>query len=211
MQSKPGSKLRRFAAITGTTLALSCATAATAASINVAGVAFADQLQSGASQLQLNGAGVRYRVVIKVYAAGLYLSQRASTLEEALAAAGPKQMRIVMLRELEADQISQLFLRGINRNLRPAEAGRLTKPLLDLSAALTGFQRFGKGDVLTIEFDPQQGTTFHAKGQLIASALPGPAVFNAALQIWLGSDPVDLQLKSALLGKPVEVAPMASN
>ena len=95
--------------------------------------------------------------------------------------------------------------------MRPAEAGRLTKPLLELSQALTGFQRFGKGDVLTIAFDPQQGTTFHASGQLIASALAGPAVFNAALQIWLGSDPVDLQLKNALLGKPVEAAPVATN
>ena len=185
---------------------------ARAANTNVSGVEFANQLQLAGSKLELNGAGVRWKFVVKVYAAGLYLSSKADSTEAVLAAPGPKQLRIVMLRKLEADQLSQLFMRGIGRNLKPSEALRLTQTLLTLSQNLNDFREFNTGDVLTINFDPKQGTVFHAGGRPVGAPIPGSAVFNAAMQIWLGHDPADMQLKDALLGRPVATAaPVAAN
>lgn len=197
------------AALTASTLATTFV--AHAAGTEVSGVEFADKLQLGSSKLQLNGAGVRWKFVVKVYAAGLYLSEKADTMEAVQAAPGAKRLRIVMLRKLEADQLSQLFMRGIGKNLKPAEALRLTQTLLQLSKALTEYGQFNAGEVLTIDFDPKLGTVFQAKGKPVQEPIPGPQVFNAAMQIWLGHDPADMQLKDALLGKSVAAAPVSSN
>ena len=155
---------------------------------------------------------MRWKFVVKVYAAGLYLAgTKADTMEAVLAAPGPKQLRLVMLRKLEADQLSQLFMRGIGRNLKPSEALRLTQTLLKLSEELTNYHQFNAGDVLTIDFDPKQGTVFRAKGQQVYESIAGPEVFNAAMQIWLGRDPADIQLKDALLGRLPATTPVAAN
>ena len=50
-----------------------------AAGVEVAGVRYAPTAVVGNATLQLNGAGVRYKAIFKVYAAGLYLGSKATT------------------------------------------------------------------------------------------------------------------------------------
>lgn len=69
-----------------------------------------------------------------------------------------------MLRKVEADQLPQLLMRGIGRNLKPSEALRATQTLLQMSQELADFRQFDAGDMLTVDFDPKQGTVFSAKG-----------------------------------------------
>ncbi|WP_365713219.1 chalcone isomerase family protein [Piscinibacter sp.] len=97
---------------------------------------FEPSAQLGNAKLLLNGAGVRYKALFKVYTAGLYLGGKASTPEAALAAPGPKRMHIVMLRDIDANELGKLFTRGMQDNAparsspvhrRHAAAGR---PLL---------------------------------------------------------------------------------
>ena len=200
----------KFHAFKPLTRTIACVAALTfsvcvqAASVEVAGIPFQDRIEIGSSNLQLNGAGVRWRTIFKVYAAGLYVSRKTTTLDEVIAAPGAKRIRLVMLRDLEADQISQLFMRGVTRNLPPLESIRLTQTMQKLAEALSAVQRFAPGDVLTIDYDPKTGTSFHAKGQQRGETIPGPAVFDAAMHIWLGSDPADWKLKDLLLGKTAE-------
>ncbi len=68
-----------------------------AATIDLAGVQLEDRQTVAGSSLVLNGAGIRYRTVIKVYTAGLYLTSQADTPDEPLAMPGPKRMVITML------------------------------------------------------------------------------------------------------------------
>ena len=49
------------------------------ATIDIAGVKLEDRAMVGGSTLQLNGAGIRYKAVFKVYTAGLYLGEKATT------------------------------------------------------------------------------------------------------------------------------------
>ena len=79
------------------------AVGAAAAPVDVAGVKLDDRLALAGSPLQLNGAGVRYKAVFKVYTAGLYLGQKVSSPEEVLAATGPKRVAITMLRDIDAN------------------------------------------------------------------------------------------------------------
>ena len=49
--------------------------------VDAGGVKFDPRVTVQGQSLQLNGAGVRYKAIFKVYAAGLYLPQKADTPE----------------------------------------------------------------------------------------------------------------------------------
>ena len=97
-------------------VALAIAFSATAATIDVGGAKIEDAFELQGSKLQLNGAGVRYRAVFKVYAAGLYLSKKAATPEEFFAAPGPKRLSITLLRDVDADDLGKAFTKGFEEN-----------------------------------------------------------------------------------------------
>ena len=60
---------------------------APAARVDVAGIKYEQSINLGGQELVLNGAGIRYRAIFKVYTAGLYLGAKANTAEAVLAAA----------------------------------------------------------------------------------------------------------------------------
>src|SRR4029453_6973320 len=92
------------------------AIAAHAQAVELSGAKFEPTVQVANTRLALNGAGIRYKIVIKVYAAGLYLGTKASTTEAVLAAPGPKRMHLVMLREIDSNEFGKLFTRGMQDN-----------------------------------------------------------------------------------------------
>ena len=87
-----------------------------AQTVDLAGVKYAATAQVAGSTLQLNGAGIRYKFIIKVYTAGLYLGSKAGTPEAVLAAPGPKRMHVVMLRDIDGNELGKLFTRGMQDN-----------------------------------------------------------------------------------------------
>jgi hypothetical protein len=87
-----------------------------APAVELAGVRYDKELQLAGSRLQLNGAGIRYKAIFKVYTAGLYLGAKATTPDAVLAAPGPKRMHIVMLRDIDANELGKLFTRGMQDN-----------------------------------------------------------------------------------------------
>ena len=93
--------------------ALSLMTAITMAQpVELSGIKFDSPIELRGTKLELNGAGIRYKVVVKVYAAGLYLTKKASTLEEVLAAPGPKRMAITVLRDVDSAELGKLLALG---------------------------------------------------------------------------------------------------
>ena len=89
---------------------------AVAQPVDVSGVKFDNPIELRGTKLELNGAGIRYKAVFKVYAAGLYLTRKAGTPEEVMAAPGPKRMSITMLREIDSAELGKLFTRGVEDN-----------------------------------------------------------------------------------------------
>ena len=169
-----------------------------AAAAEVAGVKLADKVQLGASELLLNGAGIRTRVFFKVYVGALYLTQKKSTAAEVLTLGGPKRVALSLLRDLSAQQLNEAFESGINANNSPADLQAMQPRIAQLLALLTD----GKaGDVILLDFVPEAGTTVSLNGQVKGKAIPGEDFYRALLRIWLGDKPVDEDLKSGLLGR----------
>jgi hypothetical protein len=177
------------------------ALAASAAPVEVAGVKLDDALELKGSKLQLNGAGVRYKAVFKVYTAGLYLGQKASTPDEVLAAAGAKRMTITMLREIDANELGKLFTRGVEDNSPKAEMSQLIPGLLRMSQIFSDQKQLKPGDSFTIDWLPGTGTVISVNKAAQGEPIKEQAFFNALMRIWLGPAPADWKLKDALLGK----------
>ncbi len=71
----------------------------------------------GGAKLPLNGAGIRYKAIFKVYAAGLYLPAKTTTPEAVYAATGaPRRIHIVMLRDIDGNELGKLFTQGMEKN-----------------------------------------------------------------------------------------------
>ncbi len=172
------------------------------ASVDAGGVKFERQLVVAGSQLQLNGAGVRYKAVFKVYSAGLYLGQAARTPDEVVAAPGPKRLTITMLREIDSNELGKLFTRGVEDNMPRTAYSKLVPGLIRMGEIFASHKRLAAGDVFSIDWLPGTGTLISVKGQAQGEPFKEPEFFNALLSIWLGKTPADNLLKDALLGKP---------
>jgi len=179
---------------------LALALSATAATVDVSGVKFEDRLELKAGKVQLNGAGVRYKAVFKVYAAGLYLSKKSSTLEEVLAAPGPKRITITMLREIDSNELGKLFTRGVEDNSPRSEMSRLIPGLLRMGQIFAEQKKLMPGDNFYVDWVPGTGAIINVKGVQQGEPFKEPEFFNALLRIWLGPTPADWKLKDALLG-----------
>lgn len=169
----------------------------------VSGVKYDDTIDFRGAKLHLNGAGVRYKFVVKVYTAGLYLTKKAATPEEVLAMPGPKKMSITMLRDIDSNELGKLFIRGVEDNMdNKASLAKLVPGLMRMSQLFTDVKQLKAGDTFTIEWVPGTGTVITVKGKPEGEPFKEPEFYNALLRIWLGPSPADWKLKEALLGKP---------
>ncbi|MDM0078244.1 chalcone isomerase family protein [Variovorax sp. J2P1-59] len=193
----PQFALRRVIALSTFALA---SFAASAAQIDVAGVKLDDALDLHGSKLQLNGAGVRYKAVFKVYTAGLYLGKKVGSPAEVLGAPGAKRMVITMLRDIDANELGKLFTRGVEDNSPKGEMSQLIPGLLRMSQVFSEQKQLKGGDTFTIDWLPGTGTVISVKGVPQGDPIKEQAFFNALMRIWLGPNPADWKLKDALLG-----------
>lgn len=185
-------------------LALGALVLATSASaqVTVSGVKFEESSEVRGAKVQLNGAGVRYKAIFKVYAAGLYLPKKSDTPEQVLAMPGAKRMTITMLREIDTNELGKLFSRGIEDNMDKAAFSKLIPGVMRMSQIFSDHKKLNPGENFMIDWVPGIGTVITVKGVQQGEAFKEPEFFNALLRIWLGPNPADWKLKDALLGRP---------
>lgn len=177
------------------------AVAVPVAAVELAGVKIEDSAQVGTQQLKLNGAGIRYKVIFKVYTAALYMAEKKSTTAEVLALPGAKRVSLVILRDLSSDDLGQRFMDGIRKNAEVAERAKLVNAMLSFGQMFASIPEMKKGDVLTVDWVPGTGVVSQYNGKKIGDTIQDPNFYNALLRIWLGASPADDKLKHALLGE----------
>jgi hypothetical protein len=191
--------LRRHAILS--IAAMLVAGSALAQTVTVGDVKYNELIELHGAKLQLNGAGVRYKAVFKVYAAGLYLEKAAESQQEMAALRGPKRMSITMLREIDSGELGKLFSRGMEDNMDKASFSKLIPGVLRMSQIFSEHKKLQAGDQFTIDWVPGTGTIISVKGKAQGEPFKEPEFFNALMGIWLGGKPADWNLKDALLGK----------
>ena len=167
----------------------------------ISGVRFEPKAQLGGQALVLNGVGLRARSILKGYAAGLYIAQKASTPEAVVAVKGPKRIRMRMMVEVESKEFVKAFDKGMKRNLSEAEFAALTDRMAKFDAMVNALVKLKKGDVVDLDYLPSRGLVLSLNGVAKGEALPGEDLYAGLLKIFIGTRPVDTKLKAGLLGQ----------
>lgn len=167
----------------------------------VAGVKFAENVQfDDAKPLVLNGAGVRKRFVFDVYAMGLYLPARTRKADEILSLPGPKRVAIRMLRDVGADAFTEALIDGLRKNHTDAEMVRFGTRVSQLTAIMAALKEAKEGMAIDMDWAQGSGLRLRINGKLSGQPIVGEDFYQALLRVWLGPNPVQDDLKAALLG-----------
>ena len=183
-------------------LILSTALAATlpAMALENKGGKFGDTYQVANQSLQLNGAGIRVKMVFDVYAAGLYVTKKDSNAAGLISQAGAKGMQIVLLRNLTGEEFAEAMIAGFEKNHSDAEMAKFKPRVDELLALMKSFGSVKKGTTIHMNLVPGSGLRVLVDGAQKGRDIAGDDFYNALLKIWLGNSPVDSDLKKALLG-----------
>ena len=148
-----------------TLAALAITFSAAAATVDVGGAKIEDAVDLQGSKLQLNGAGVRYRAVFKVYAAGLYVGKKVGTPEEVFAAAGPKRMSITLLRDVDSNELGKAFTKGFEENSSKSKMSKLVPGLIKMGQIFSDQKKMTVGKKLYHRLDSWYGHHHHRQRQ----------------------------------------------
>jgi long-chain acyl-CoA synthetase len=171
--------------------------AGVALAAEVGGVKLDDRVSVGGKELVLNGAGVRTRLVFKVYVGSLYVPQKATTPLAVLELA-PRRVQLNLLRDLTAQQFVDSLTEGLQDN-NPPEDLRTLKPQTDeLVRIMQAIGQAKEGSVITLDY--VDGATRITQDGATRGTIPGEPFNKALFRIWLGDRPAQADLKKAMLG-----------
>ncbi len=180
-------------------LSASLALPAWAQEVSVGGSKFPLSASVSGQTLQLNGAGIRYKAIFKVYTAGLYLPKPSKNVDDILNMTGPKRVTMLFLRELDAKEFGKLMISGVENNVKDKKLLAAAMPgLLKMGDVFSRYKKVGPGDDVFFDLNADNSVSLHVRGK--SEAIPGGTDFyEAILLVWLGKNPVDWKLKEALL------------
>jgi hypothetical protein len=186
----------RTTVIISRVLALIVVSALNTVAANIAGVALPDTVQVAGTKLVLNGAGLRTKYMVKVYVAGLYVTQKSSDPTMILKADAPKRIVMHFVRDVTKNQLTDGFTESFHSNTPDAE--KILQPDIDRFFSVLTPVKAGQEIIFT--YIPEKGMSvfFGDKEQL---TIASPAFAEMLFSVWLGPKPPNAALKKGLMGQ----------
>lgn len=154
-------------------------------------------LQGASEKIKLNGVGMRTKFVFDIYIGALYLADAANTAEAVLAHKGPKRVQMhFVYDEVSAGKLVAAWNEGFEENLSSEQLETLAARIKTFNAL---FETAHKDDVIYLDYLPGTGTRVTIK-DVEKGVIEGEDFNRALLNIWLGDEPADDDLKEAMLG-----------
>jgi Chalcone isomerase-like len=167
--------------------------------LELAGIPVADKQQIGKASLLLNGAGIRSKNFFDIYICSLYLTQKQTTSEAIFADEHERRILMHFVYSLGSKRLYNAFKDGIEANHSPAELAALTGQIKQMEQIFDSVAQVNVDDVITIDYLPAVGTRISLNATT-RGIIPGAEFYRALLRIWLGNEPVQRDLKKAMLG-----------
>ena len=142
---------------------------------SLAGVTLPDTEQVGDTKLLLNGLGLRTKMMVKVYVAGLYVVQKSSDPGAIIKADAPKRIVMGFVRGVSKSQLADAFTESFNDN--SADAVKTLKA--DIERLLGALEPVKEGDQMVFTYVPGTGTTFAINGHEKLT-IAGPAFVRSS-------------------------------
>lgn len=176
---------------------LSLLLAVPAGAATLAGATLPDKAEVKGQSLVLNGMGLRTKLFIKVYVAGLYLPQKEKAAAKILGADTSRRMVMHFLYGVSKEQMCEAWDEGLAANTPNASAD-VKKAFATLCSWM---EPINKGHQLLLTYVPGEGTQVEVNGKSKGTLPGGKAVADAILATWIGPKPGPGQdFKKALLG-----------
>ena len=163
---------------------------------SLAGVTLPDSEQAAGKTLVLNGLGLRTKVFVKVYVAGLYLEQKSSDPDAIMKSDAAKRIVMKFLYHPSKSQMADAFNEGFENN--SPDAMKSMKP--DIDKLVGALEDLKAGDEMVFTYVPGQGTTLSINGKDKVT-IAGQAFSSVLLSVWLGPKPPNADMKKGLLGR----------
>jgi hypothetical protein len=168
--------------------------------LHLAGVDVSEHVQVANTGLVLNGTGVRRAYFLDVYVASLYLPQRQNETSAILAMPGSKRLQMTMLMSASSQDFNKAMVKGMRRNSTDDEYHHLQSRISDFERIINGYGAVKRGDVISIDYFPDKGTAVSVNGQVKDAPIAGEDFYKNILEIFLGANVNDTELKRKLLG-----------
>lgn len=174
----------------------------TADSVQLKDHSYPKTIQLDGSTLQLNGAGVRYKVIVPVYTAALYTTKPVKTEAEFLAAPGSKRLILTMLRRVDSNELGYMFAKAMKANIAPQDMVTALPGLARMGQVFSDAKAVNPGDTIIMDWMGKgQNTVISIRNQKQGEPFAEAAFFRALMGVWLGDKAADYPLKDALLAK----------
>lgn len=170
----------------------------TSAQTEVGGVNLPNSESFQGQTLNLNGAGVREKLWIDLYAGGLYLSKKSSNASSIISANEAMSIKLHIVSKLIT---SDKMVEAVNEGFENSTGGN-TKPLAAEIQKFKGFfkEEIKKNDIFDIVYVPANGVVVYKNDKELGT-IEGMEFKKALFGIWLSNKPADDDLKEAMLGK----------
>lgn len=168
------------------------------AQTKVGGVSLPNTETFQGQTLNLNGAGVREKLWIDLYAGGLYLAKKTSDAAEVITSNEPMSIKLHIVSKLIT---SEKMIEAVNEGFENSTGGD-TKALASEIKKFKSFfmAEIKKDDVFDIVYLPDTGVTAYKNDKELGT-IKGIAFKKALFGIWFSNRPADDDLKEAMLGK----------
>ena len=167
--------------------------------LELKGVKIDETAQVSGKALVLNGAGVRTKMVFKVYVAALYLTQKQTDANAVISETGNKRVSMHFLRDLSAEKLLHAIEEGFEANNNAAEMTAIGPQFKAFKQLMTSAKAVKEGDVIVLDYT--SANTIASLNGTALGTVEGAAFNQALLRVWLGEKPVDEALKKAMLGQ----------
>ncbi len=190
--------MRRMVVVLGGVLTAFLAIGGVAESREFKGVAFPDSIVIGTSQCDLNGIGVRKKMMLEVYYGALYLKTPQRDAQQVINLEEPKGVLIsVVYKAVDADKWQEGWREGFSHTA--------ATPSPELKKKIDQFISFFqepvlKGEEVRILYDPSRGTEVSIKGK-VRGVIEGSDFMRALWGIWFGEKPASAELRAGMLGE----------
>jgi hypothetical protein len=163
----------------------------------LAGVEMPDTVTIDGKELMLNGMGLREKMMIDVYVAGLYLESKSGAAEQILESDQAKHIRMhFVYKKVAAKKLIGAWNDGIKNNAG-ASMDELKSGLDQLNSWMVDLV---KGDEMLFSSTPGKGLTVEVKGEN-KGVIEDAAFAKAFWSIFIGEKPPTGKLKQGLLGE----------
>ncbi len=183
---------------------LAAAGAVGAQTVDLAGAKFEPQVQVAGKTMGLNGAGIRYKAVFKVYAIGMYLPAKAATAKAAIEQPGPKRVHVVMLRDVNGAELGKNFAHHFEDNAAREDFTTSINQIFRFGELFATRKMLKAGESFTLDWVPGTGTVVSINGVPQGEPYSGFGFYSGMMKLWIG-DRDSASVRAALLGTAPEL------